>query len=67
MGKLVGHYVPGEPVVHRVQGKPKLVPTKRLVLIDASDAKYVVIDGRRRRRPETLPPHRRWPDWRAAA
>lgn len=67
MGKMIKRYVPGEPVIHTVRGKRMQVPTLRLLMVDSSDALYVVIDGRRRRRPETLPPHRRRSDWREAA
>ena len=35
------------------------IPIKLLVRVDPSDAKYEYIDGKKRRKPETLPAHRR--------
>lgn len=40
----------------------RAIPILMLVRIDPSDARYKMIDGRRRRDPATLPKHRRDPE-----
>ncbi len=42
------------------QGR-KAIPVLLQVRIDPSDAKYEWIDGKRRRKPQTLPADRRYP------
>ena len=61
MGKLVHDYVNGPPVLHlrAVRSKDRIVPTRTRVSYDPSDLKYAMVDGVRRRRPESLPAHRR--------
>lgn len=66
MGKLIHTYQPGPEIMTKPYWDPKakkfarrFIPTAVRVSFDASDARYVVVDGRRRRRPETLPAARR--------
>ena len=64
MGKLViADYAQGAPILTKPRcgkRKPQFIPTKVMIRMDPSDQRYAVVNGKLRRKPETLPIQRRW-------